>query len=153
VDADELTYPVHVMLRYDLEKRIFEGTLPVRDLPEAWCEGLDQKLGIRPANDAEGCLQDHHWAIGSFGYFPCYALGGFIAAQLYEKLRNDLPELDREVEAGRFGGLFEWLRENVHSHGASLGSQELIKQATGRTLTAAPWLRYAEGKYLEVAES
>jgi carboxypeptidase Taq len=153
VDADELTYPVHVMLRYDLEKRIFEGTLPVRDLPEALCEGLDQKLGIRPANDAEGCLQDHHWAIGSFGYFPCYALGGFIAAQLYEKLRNDLPELDREIEAGRFGGLFEWLRENVHSHGASLGSQELIKQATGRTLTAAPWLRYAEGKYLEVAES
>jgi carboxypeptidase Taq len=151
VDADELTYPVHVMLRYDLEKRIFDGTLPVRDLPEAWREGLDQKLGIRPADDAEGCLQDHHWAIGSFGYFPCYALGGFIAAQLYEKLRNDLPEFDREVEAGRFGGLFEWLRENVHSHGASLGSQELIKRATGKTLTAAPWLRYAEGKYLEAA--
>ncbi len=153
VDADELTYPVHVMLRFDLEKRIFDGTLPVRDLPEAWRDGLDQKLGIRPSNDAEGCLQDHHWAIGSFGYFPCYALGGFIAAQLYEKLRNDRPELDREIEAGRFGGLFDWLRENVHSHGASLGSQELIKQATGKTLTAAPWLRYAEGKYLEVAES
>jgi carboxypeptidase Taq len=152
-DADELTYPVHVTVRYELEKRIFDGTLPVRDLPEAWREELDQKLGLRPSNDAEGCLQDHHWAIGSFGYFPSYALGSFIAAQLYEKLRNETPEFDREVEAGRFGGLFEWLRENVHGHGASLSSQELIKQATGKALTAAPWLRYAEGKYLEVEEA
>ena len=152
VDADELTYPVHIMLRYELEKRIFDGTLPVRDLPEAWREGLDHRLGLRPANDADGCLQDHHWAVGWFGYFPSYALGGFIAAQLYETLRNDHPDLDREIEAGRFGSLFEWLRQNVHSHGASLSSQELIKKATGKALTAAPWLRYAEGKYLEEIE-
>jgi carboxypeptidase Taq len=152
VDADELTYPVHVMLRYELEKRIFDGTLPVRDLPEAWREGLDHRLGLRPANDAEGCLQDHHWAVGWFGYFPSYALGGFIAAQLYETLRNDHPDLDREIEAGSFGSLIAWLRENVHSHGASLSAQELIKKATGKALTAAPWLRYAEGKYLEETE-
>jgi carboxypeptidase Taq len=153
VDADELTYPVHIMLRYELEKRIFDGTLPVHDLPEAWRDGLDRRLGLRPASDAEGCLQDHHWAVGSFGYFPSYVLGGFISAQLYETLRSDHPDLDGEIEAGRFGSLFEWLRKNVHSVGASLGAQQLIREATGKPLTAAPWLRYAEGKYLEVSDS
>jgi carboxypeptidase Taq len=152
VDADELTYPVHIMLRFDLEKRIFDGTLPVRDLPQAWSDGLEERLGLRPANDAEGCLQDVHWAVGSFGYFPSYALGGFIAAQLYETLRNDHPDLDAEIAAGRFGGLFEWLRQNVHGVGASLGAQQLIANATGKPLTAAPWLRYAEAKYLEEAD-
>lgn len=149
VDADELTYPVHILIRYELEKRIFDGTLPVRDVPEAWRSSMEERLGIKPSGDAEGCLQDAHWASGWFGYFPSYALGGFIAAQLYEKLRNDLPDFDRDIEAGRFGALIDWLRENVHSQGASLGSQELIRKATGRTLTAAPWLRYVESKYLE----
>jgi len=152
VDADELTYPVHIMLRFELEKRIFDGTLPVRDLPEAWGEGLDSRLGLRPANDAEGCLQDVHWAVGSFGYFPSYVLGGLIAAQLYETLRNDLPDLDSEIAAGRFGALIGWLRENVHRIGASLSSQQLITRATGKPLSAAPWLRYAEAKYLEETE-
>jgi carboxypeptidase Taq len=151
-EADELTYPVHIMLRYELEKRIFDGTMPVRDLPEAWRDGLDSRLGIRPATDAEGCLQDVHWAIGYFGFVPSYVLGGFIAAQLYETLRRDHPDLDREIEAGRFGGLFEWLRANVHGIGASLSAQQLITNATGKQLTAAPWLRYAEGKYLEAGE-
>ncbi|RPI14317.1 MAG: carboxypeptidase M32 [Lysobacterales bacterium] len=149
VDADELTYPVHIMLRHDLERRIFEGTLPVRDLPQAWSDELEGRLGLRPSNDAEGCLQDVHWAIGSFGYFPSYALGGFIAAQFYETLRNDLPSFDEDIAAGRFGALFEWLRQNVHGLGASLSSQELIKSATGKKLSAMPWLRYAEAKYLE----
>jgi carboxypeptidase Taq len=137
------------MLRFDLEKHILDGTLPVRELPGAWSDGLEARLGLRPASDAEGCLQDVHWALGSFGYFPSYALGGFIAAQLNEAMRADLPEHDAEIAAGRFGGMIGWLRENVHSVGASLGSQELIKNATGRTLSAAPWLRYAEAKYLE----
>ncbi|MFO1406813.1 MAG: carboxypeptidase M32 [Steroidobacteraceae bacterium] len=149
VEADELTYPVHIQLRYELEKRIFDGTLPVRDVPEAWREGLEERLGLKPSGDAEGCLQDVHWASGWFGYFPSYALGGFIAAQFYERLRSDLPELDRDIEAGRFGAMIDWLREHVHRQGASLGAQELIRKATGRTLTAAPWLRYVEGKYLE----
>jgi carboxypeptidase Taq len=152
-DADELTYPVHIMLRYDLEQRILDGSLLVRDLPEAWKDSLDQRLGLRPANDAEGCLQDVHWAVGSFGYFPSYALGGFIAAQLYESLRNQLDSFDAEIAAGKFAGLFEWLRTNVHSVGASVSSQELIKNATGKTLTAAPWLRYVEAKYLEQPET
>jgi len=152
VEADELTYPVHIMLRFELEKRILEGSLRVQDLPEAWSEGIYGRLGIRPANDAEGCLQDVHWAVGSFGYFPSYVLGGLIAAQLYENLRNDLPDLDGEIAAGRFGALIGWLRENVHGVGASLSSQQLIEKATGKPLSAAPWLRYAEAKYLEEGE-
>jgi carboxypeptidase Taq len=152
VDADELTYPVHIMLRYELEKRIFDGKLRVRDLPAAWSEGIDERLGVHPANDAEGCLQDVHWAVGSFGYFPSYVLGGLIAAQLYETLRGDRSDLDGEIAAGRFGTLIDWLRDNVHRVGASLSSQQLIEGATGKKLSAAPWLRYAEAKYLEESE-
>jgi carboxypeptidase Taq len=137
------------MLRYELEKQIFEGTLAVRELPDAWRAGFEQRLGLRPATDTEGCLQDVHWAIGSFGYFPSYALGSFIAAQLYESLRTESEHFDQEIAAGHFGGLFEWLRQNVHGRGASVGAQELIQDATGKQLTAAPWLRYAEAKYLE----
>jgi carboxypeptidase Taq len=93
-----------------------------------------------------------HWAIGSFGYFPSYALGAFIAAQLYESLLAEVEHFDEEIAAGRFGRLFDWLRRNVHARGASVGAQELIQQATGKPLTAAPWLRYAETKYLEQPE-
>ena len=99
VDADEVTYPLHVMLRYELEKQLLTGELAVKDLPAAWNAGMEQRLGIRPANDTEGCLQDIHWAVGSFGYFPSYALGAVIAAQLYEGLRRDMPELRRADRA------------------------------------------------------
>jgi carboxypeptidase Taq len=149
MDADELTYPVHIMLRYDLEKKMLEGSLPVADLPEAWNENLEQRLNIRPANDVEGCLQDIHWAVGHFGYFPSYALGAVIAGQLNEALRAARPQLDQEIAAGQFGGVMEWLRDNVHGIGARLPVLELIKQATGKPLTAAAYLRYLESKYLE----
>lgn len=149
VDADEVTYPVHIMLRYELEKEILKGELEIKDVPEAWNTRIEDRLGVRPGNDAEGCLQDVHWAVGSFGYFPSYAIGAAIAGQLYESLRADLPGLDDDVAAGKFGGLFDWLRQNVHSLGASLSTPALIKQATGKPLTAAAWIRYVEGKYLE----
>ncbi|HEY4366423.1 MAG TPA: carboxypeptidase M32 [Steroidobacteraceae bacterium] len=149
VDADEVTYPVHIMLRYELEKEILKGELKIKDLPEAWNTRIGDRLGVRPANDAEGCLQDVHWAVGSFGYFPSYAIGAAIAGQLYETLRADLPTLDEEIAAGKFSGLFDWLRQNVHSLGASLSTPELIKNATGKPLSAAAWIRYVEGKYLE----
>jgi carboxypeptidase Taq len=149
MDADELTYPVHIMLRYELEKRMLEGSLPVRDLPEAWNEQLEQRLSIRPANDMEGCLQDIHWAVGHFGYFPSYALGAVIAGQLHEAMRAAQPALGDEIAAGQFSGVMQWLRENVHGVGARLPVQDLIKQATGKPLTAAAYLRYLETKYLE----
>ena len=149
MDADELTYPVHIMLRYELEKKILDGVLPVNELPDAWNELLEQRLGVRPANDVEGCLQDIHWAVGHFGYFPSYALGAVIAGQLNDALRAALPDLDSQIAAGRFDGVMGWLRDNVHAVGARLPVQELMKQATGRPLTAAPYLRYLEAKYLE----
>jgi carboxypeptidase Taq len=149
MDADELTYPVHIMLRYELEKKILEGSLPVADLPEAWNANLEQRLNIRPANDVEGCLQDIHWAVGHFGYFPSYVLGAVIAGQLNEAMRAARPALDEEIAAGQFGGVMDWLRDNVHGVGARLPVQDLIKQATGKPLSAAAYLRYLETKYLE----
>lgn len=153
VDADELTYPLHIMLRYELEKQLLSGELAVRDLPEAWNAGLEQRLGIRPASPVEGCLQDIHWAVGSFGYFPSYALGAVIAAQLYESLRADVEALDDQLARGEFGGLLGWLRDNVYSLGAKVPVQELLKSATGKPLAATSFIRYVESKYLASAES
>jgi carboxypeptidase Taq len=149
VDADEVTYPVHIIVRYELENEILRGELKVRDLPEAWNSRVQDRLGVRPANDAEGCLQDVHWAVGSFGYFPSYAMGAVIAGQFYESLRAERPELDDEIAAGHFAGLFDWLRQNVHAVAATVSMPELIRNATGKPLSAAAWLRYIEGKYLE----
>jgi carboxypeptidase Taq len=149
VDADELTYPVHVMVRYDLERRLLAGRLRVADLAEAWNDAMEGRFGQRPANDVEGVLQDMHWALGSFGYFPAYVLGSTIAAQLWETLREERPGLDDAIRKGDFTGLVSWLRENVHAQGARLGAAELLKEVTGKPLSAAAYLRYAERKYLE----
>jgi carboxypeptidase Taq len=149
VDADELTYPLHIQLRYELEKKLLSGALAVRELPDAWADFMQARFEVRPVTQQEGCLQDIHWAAGSFGYFPSYALGAAIAAQLFEKLRADVPALDEQLARGEFGGLFGWLREHVHGLGAKLSTQELLKLATGKPLTAAASLRYLEGKYLE----
>ncbi len=151
MDADELTYPAHVMLRYELEKKILDGALPIADIPEAWSANLEQRLGLRPSSDVDGCLQDIHWAVGYFGYFPSYALGAVVAGQLNEALRAARPALDEEIAAGQFEGVLDWLRENVHGVGARLPVKELIKHATGKPLTAAAYLRYLEAKYLEVS--
>jgi carboxypeptidase Taq len=153
VDADELTYPLHIMLRYELEKRLLAGELAVRDLPEAWNTGMEQRLSIRPASDVEGCLQDIHWAVGSFGYFPSYALGAVIAAQLYESLRADVQGLDEQLARGEFSGLLGWLRTQVYGLGAKVPVQELLKSATGKPLSATSFIRYVEAKYLESTAS
>jgi carboxypeptidase Taq len=153
VDADELTYPLHIMLRYEIEKQLLSGELAVRDLPEAWNAGMEQRLGIRPANDMEGCLQDIHWAVGSFGYFPSYALGAVIAAQLFDSLRADVPALDEQLARGEFSGLLDWLRTNVYGLGSKMLVQDLLKGATGKPLSATSFIRYVEAKYLESAEN
>jgi carboxypeptidase Taq len=152
VDADELTYPLHILLRYELEKKLLTGELAVRDLPEAWSSGMEQRLEVRPTGANDGCLQDIHWALGSFGYFPSYVLGGVIAAQLWESLRSGLPEFDAQIARGEFSGLFTWLREHVHSLGAKVTVKELMKHATGQPLSANALLRYLEQKYLERRE-
>jgi carboxypeptidase Taq len=151
VDADELTYPVHVVLRYGIEKSLLDGRLAVRDLPEAWNQGMQDRLDVRPANDAEGCLQDVHWAHGAFGYFPSYALGAVIAAQLFEALRVATPDLDERIAAGDIATATGWLAENVHAQGARFTPQELVQQVTGKGLSAAVAVRYLEARYLEDA--
>jgi carboxypeptidase Taq len=148
VDADELTYTLHIQLRYELEKQLLEGKLAVRNLRDAWNASMEQRLGIKPASDLEGVLQDVHWAVGSFGYFPSYALGAVMAAQFYEALRSAVPDIDEQIVRGEFSGLIGWLRDNVHGQGARVSAQELLKQATGKPLSAASALRYLESKYL-----
>jgi carboxypeptidase Taq len=148
VDADELTYSLHIMHRYDLEKKLLAGTLAVRDLPDVWNAAMEQRCGARPDTFAEGCLQDVHWALGSFGYFPSYVLGAVIAAQLWESLRAGLPEVEEQVARGEFGGLFGWLREHVHEVGAKVPVKELLQLATGQPLGASAFLRYLDARYL-----
>ncbi len=148
MDADELTYQTHIWMRYELERRLLSGELAVKDLREAWNALSSDRLGLVPATDLEGCLQDIHWAIGSFGHFPSYGVGAVIAGQLWETIREQLPGIESEIAAGQFGGLFAWLRERVHSTGASMGVPQLVQHATGRPLSATPFLRYLERKYV-----
>jgi carboxypeptidase Taq len=149
VDADELTYTMHIQLRYELENQLLEGSLAVRNLRDAWNAGMEQRLGLKPANDLEGVLQDVHWAVGSFGYFPSYALGAVIAAQFYEAIREAVPDIDSQIARGEFAGLMGWLKQNVHGQGARVSTQELLKLSTGKPLSATAALRYLETKYLE----
>jgi carboxypeptidase Taq len=149
VDADELTYTLHIQLRYELENQLLSGELAVRNLRDAWNSSMEQRLSIKPQNDVEGVLQDVHWAVGSFGYFPSYALGAVMAAQFYDALRESVPDVDGEIARGEFSGLMGWLRHNVHGIGARVSAQELLKLATGKPLSAAAALRYLESKYLE----
>jgi carboxypeptidase Taq len=151
VDADELTYPMHILLRYGIEKDLLEGRLAVRDLPEAWNKGMRDRLDVQPATAAEGCLQDVHWAHGAFGYFPSYAIGTVVAAQLFEALRAATPDLDERVATGQFETVTGWLAENVHAQGARFTPQELVQHVTGKGLSATIALRYLEARYLEEA--
>src|SRR3954465_13007339 len=110
---------------------------------------MDQRLGLKPQNDLEGVLQDVHWAVGSFGYFPSYALGAVMAARFYDALSESVPDVEQQIARGEFGGFMGWLRQNVHGQGARISAQELLKQSPGKPLSAAAALRYLESKYLE----
>ncbi len=147
VEADEVTYGLHIMLRFDLERRMIQGKLAVNDVPAAWNDGMKSLLGITPPNDAEGCLQDIHWSMGAFGYFPTYQLGNLYAAQILERVRQELPDLDDRVRAGDLRPLREWLREKIHQHGQRYRAGELMEVVTGRTLAPEPYLRYLHTKF------
>jgi carboxypeptidase Taq len=146
VDADEVTYHLHILVRVELELALIDGGLDVRDLPDAWNERMGALLGRRPAHDAEGVLQDIHWSRGKFGYFPTYTLGAVYAASLGEALRAACP-LDALVEAGRFDVVLGWLRAHVHRRGAEAPAEELMEQATGARLSPAPLLRHLRRRY------
>ena len=144
--ADETTYNLHIVLRFELEVALIEGTLAVADLPGAWVDGMQRLLGLEVRSDNQGVLQDIHWGAGLIGYFPTYTLGNLNAAQQWVQIREDLPELDEQVERGDFAPLLEWLREHVHRHGRRHGSAELMLRATGQTLSVDPLLRYLREK-------
>jgi carboxypeptidase Taq len=150
VDADEVTYSLHVILRFELEAALISGSLAASELPKAWNAAMSSILGIAPADDASGCLQDIHWSMGSFGYFPSYALGNLYAAQFVQAMRRDLGDIDRDFERGDFGKALGWLRKNIHGRGSSLTPVELVQDVTGSPLRVAPFLSYLEKKYADI---
>lgn len=150
VNADEATYNMHVMLRLELEIGLIEESLRVDDLPEAWNDKMQEYLGIRPASDAVGVLQDVHWSGGGLGYFPTYALGNLVSAQLWEKITADLPDLGSEISRGRFESLLEWLRKNLHGYGRKYEPQKLVRKITGSGISSEAYIRYLTNKYGEI---
>ena len=148
VDADEMTYPAHVIMRFELEQALIAGDLQVADLPSAWNEALHALLGITPPDDAHGVLQDIHWYDGLFGYFPSYTLGAMAAAQLMKAARHRVGGLDTALSQGDFGPLLGWLRQNIHSQGSLLGFNDLMRQATGKPLDPADFEAHLNARYL-----
>jgi carboxypeptidase Taq len=146
-EADELSYHSHVMIRYELEKGLLEGSISSQELRDAWSEGYRKYLGISSPDDVQGILQDVHWSHGSFGYFPTYSLGSFYAAQFWEEAQKQLPGVVQEIEAGQFQNLLQWLRQNIHHHGRRYRSEALCERITGRGLDIGAFMRYARGKY------
>jgi carboxypeptidase Taq len=148
VDADEMTYPAHVIMRFRLERAMVAGELQAADLPAAWAEELQKLLGITPPDDLRGCLQDIHWYEGMFGYFPAYTLGAMAAAQFMAAARAAVPGLDKALARGDLTPLTAWLRQNVHAHGSRLGFQELLVAATGKRLDPAAFEAHLTARYL-----
>lgn len=151
-DADELTYSLHIIIRYELEKGVLNGEIKVEDLPEAWNEKYKEYLGIVPPDDTKGILQDMHWGGGLIGYFPSYALGNLYGAQFLNKMLKDMPDLFKNVEKGKLGPMHEWLKENIHKYGAVYKPDKLIKMVTGEELNAKYFIDYLNKKYSEIYE-
>lgn len=151
VDADEVTYPAHVILRYRLEKALIADDLPLAELPAAWNAQMKELLGLTPPNDRVGCLQDIHWPSGGWGYFPTYTLGALTAAQLFDAARRAVPDIPSAIERGDFAPLLGWLRANVHAQASLLETDELLIQATGRTLDPAVFKAHLRRRYVEEA--
>ncbi|MEL7484962.1 MAG: carboxypeptidase M32 [Planctomycetota bacterium] len=146
VEADEGTYNLHVMIRFELERALISGDLSTNDLPAAWNERYNEFLGVDVPNDREGCLQDVHWSFGLIGYFPTYTLGNLHMAQLWQAIRRDITDIDDQIEQGQFAPLLAWLRDNIHQHGRRYSAHELTKRATGEDLSADPLVEYLEAK-------
>ncbi len=146
VEADEATYNMHVMLRFEIERAVFKGDLAAKDIPAVWNEKMKAYLALDVPNDAKGCLQDVHWSFGLLGYFPTYTLGNLHAAQQFEAIREATPKLDDAMGEGDFSPVLAWTRRNIHAHGRQFRSNELCEQITGKPLSADPLMRHLEGK-------
>lgn len=152
VEADELTYPFHIILRFELEKKLLNGTLDVKDLPQAWKDGMKQHLGVDVPSDKLGCLQDIHWPSGAFGYFPSYSLGAMTAAQLYRHLKTEvMPDIEEKIKSGNFKEIKDWLKTEIHEVGSLYPSlDELLEKVTGEPLNTKYFLQYLDEKYSKV---
>lgn len=150
VEADEATYGLHIILRFELEQELIEGRLAVKDLPEAWNQRFRDSLGLEVRDDAHGVLQDVHWSAGLIGYFPTYALGNLIAGHLWQKAHQDIPDLQERIGAGELAPLREWLRENVHRHGSKFTSVELLERVVGEPVAVRPFVSYLKAKLADV---
>jgi len=148
VDADEVTYNLHIMLRYQLEKELFSGELKVKDLPERWNVLFEESFGYRPKDDREGVLQDVHWSEGMFGYFPSYCLGNLLSAQLWYALLKDHPDVETLFAKGDFSTVLKWMRTHVHCHGKRYQTEQLCEVATGEAFTHRYLIRYLKERYL-----
>ncbi|HJT20550.1 MAG TPA: carboxypeptidase M32 [Nitrospira sp.] len=150
VEADELTYNLHIMLRVEIEQDLIEGRTRADDLPEIWNGKMKEYLGIVPSTDAEGVLQDVHWSLGAFGYFPTYTLGNLYAVQFYDQVRMEIPHLEDEIAAGQLSVLRRWLEQKIHRWGRMFTPERLSHRVTGRSVSPEPFLRYVERKYGEI---
>ena len=148
VEADEVTYPLHIMLRFNLEKKLINKSLKVKDIPDLWNVEHKKLFGVEIDNDSNGCLQDIHWYAGLIGYFPTYSLGALTSAQFANSLRNDLPDLDKEIEVGHFQQLIEWLRKNIHKKASFFSTNEVLEQVTNSSLNAKYFKKYITNRYL-----
>lgn len=145
--ADEVTYSLHIIIRYEIEKGLMEGSLNVDDLPKIWNEKMEKYLGIVPTHDGEGVLQDIHWSMGYFGYFPSYSLGSMYAAALWNKIGEDFPDRDQKIREGNLLFIRDWLKTHIHSKGKLYPPLELIQKATGKPFSVTPYIQYLETKY------
>ena len=145
--ADEVTYHFHVMIRYEIEKKIIEGSIEVKDLPTLWNESYKKYLGVEVPDDSQGILQDIHWSHGSFGYFPTYSLGSLYAAQFFAKATEQIPNLANEIENGNMASLLNWLRENIHQYGKFYSAEDLCVKVTGEKLNFKYFMDYVRNKY------
>jgi carboxypeptidase Taq len=150
VEADEATYALHIILRFELEQGLIDGTIAVRDLREEWNSRFEEYFGIAVDDDVNGVLQDVHWSAGLIGYFPTYALGNLIAGQLWERAHTDLPDLEEQLAAGELASLREWLGERVHRHGAKFTTAELLAREAGGPMAVTPFTSYLKAKLGDV---
>jgi carboxypeptidase Taq len=147
IEADEVTYNLHIILRFEIEKALIEGSLKVRDIPEAWNNKMTELLGVTPKNNKEGCLQDIHWSMGAFGYFPTYALGNIYASHLFEGFEKDNPDFEKLIESGNLEFIKEWLNSKVYKYGRQYNSKDLLEKATGKAVSADAFITYLTNKY------
>jgi carboxypeptidase Taq len=146
VEADELTYSLHIILRFEIELGLLDGSIRVADLPEAWNAKMREYLGVEVPNDADGVLQDVHWSEGLMGYFPTYALGSMLASQIWERVTRELPDIEDGFANGEFTPLRDWLVEHLHRHGRKFSATETIDLVTGGPLDPKPYIRYLTNK-------